>query len=63
MTFGLVHARYSLPEQQAIKLTSFAPWSQSFCTYKEINNTFFKFHHSLLMIPKSTEIIPAEKRV
>ena len=25
MTFGLVHASYSLPEWQAVKLTSFAP--------------------------------------
>ena len=27
MTFGLVHASYSLPEWQAVKLTFFAPWS------------------------------------
>ena len=26
MTFGLVHASYSLPEWQAVKLTFFAPW-------------------------------------
>ena len=26
MTFGLVHASYSLPELQAVKLTFFAPW-------------------------------------
>ena len=25
MTFGLVHANYSLPEWQAVKLTFFAP--------------------------------------
>ena len=25
--FGLVHASYSLPEWQAVKLTFFAPWS------------------------------------
>ena len=27
MTFGLVHASYSLPEWQAVKLTFFAPCS------------------------------------
>ena len=26
MTCGLVHASYSLPELQAVKLTFFAPW-------------------------------------
>ena len=26
MTFGLVHASYSLPKWQAVKLTFFAPW-------------------------------------
>ena len=26
MTFGLVHASYSLPEWQAVKPTFFAPW-------------------------------------
>ena len=26
MTFRLVHAWYSLPEWQAVKLTFFAPW-------------------------------------
>ena len=25
MTFGVVHANYSLPERQAVKLTFFAP--------------------------------------
>ena len=29
MTFGLVHADYSLPEWQAVKLTFFAPWGDS----------------------------------
>ena len=28
MTFGLVHAIYSLPEKQAVKLTFFAPCCQ-----------------------------------
>ena len=27
MTFGLVHASYSLPEWQAVKMTFFAPWN------------------------------------
>ena len=27
MTFGLVHASYSLPKWQAVKLTFFAPWT------------------------------------
>ena len=26
MTFGLVHASFSLPEWQALKITFFAPW-------------------------------------
>ena len=30
MTFGLVHASYSLPEWQAVKLTLFAP-----CNYRQ----------------------------
>ena len=30
MTFGLVHASYSLPEWQAVKLTFFAP-----CNYRQ----------------------------
>ena len=29
MTCGLVHATYSLPEWQAVKLTFFAPWVYS----------------------------------
>ena len=29
MTFGLVHASYSLPEWQAVKLTFFSPWIRS----------------------------------
>ena len=35
MTCGLVHASYSLPEWQAVKLTFFAPWDNS------IVDTFF----------------------
>ena len=35
MTFGVVHASYSLPEWQAVKLTFFAPW------LKGIFNFFF----------------------
>ena len=35
MTFGLVHASYSLPEWQAVKLTFFAPW------LKDTFNFFF----------------------
>ena len=27
MTFGLVHASYSLPKWQAVKMTFFAPWN------------------------------------
>ena len=30
MTCGLLHASYSLPEWQAIKLTFFAPWNRLF---------------------------------
>ena len=38
--------------------------SNVFFTYKKINNSFLKFDHSLLRIPKITEIgevFPAEK--
>ena len=35
MTCGLVHASYSLPKWQAVKLTFFAPWDNS------IVDTFF----------------------
>ena len=31
MTCGLVHASYSLPEWQAVKLTFFAPWFCETC--------------------------------
>ena len=48
MTFGLVHASYSLPEWQAVKLTFFAPCLNQhtlftlrslygFCIIKDIN--------------------------
>ena len=30
MTLGLVHANYSLPECQAVKLTDFASWKGMF---------------------------------
>ena len=30
MTRGLVHASYSLPEWQAVKLTFFAPWTYAY---------------------------------
>ena len=33
MTCGLVHASYSLPEWQAVKLTFFAPWFNCICVF------------------------------
>ena len=39
--------------------------SRNFCIYKKINDSFLKFDHSLLIMPKIieiSEIFPAEKR-
>ena len=45
MTFGLVHASYSLPEWQAVKLTFFAP------CYRLINSLILTEHHKSSHLP------------
>ena len=40
MTCGLVHASYSLPEWQAVKLTFFAPWKSGPTIHTGKNNGF-----------------------
>ena len=57
MTCGLVHASYSLPEWQAVKLTFFAPceyldFPSLICLIKEINDHYCgQIHPTSFSIP------------
>ena len=45
MTCGLVHASYSLPEWQTVKLTFFAPWLFICYSNRWFFNTNFEVQH------------------
>ena len=54
MTCGLVHASYSLPEWQAVKLTFFAPWSARKATMQR--NTSKRGHKEPCNSPRASRV-------